>query len=106
MRRLNSTSVTKAHLGNGPAVMRRLTSFFPSWFLAGPWLKSSAQVGIPVPDGGLYFGNPREDRQAECLMKTQEQKPGMKACPAEGSPGYQPGLVSLVPLANPSSTHQ
>lgn len=32
VRRLNSTSATKAHLGNGPGE----TSFLPNWFLVGP----------------------------------------------------------------------
>lgn len=32
VRRLNSTSATKAHLGNGPGE----TSFLPDWFLVGP----------------------------------------------------------------------
>lgn len=54
-------SATKAHLGNGPLVMTKMTFFFPSWFLAGPWLQPSTHVVMPL---GSAFSEPK-GRQAE-----------------------------------------
>lgn len=87
MTQFSSTSVIKAHPGNGLAVMRKLTSFLASWLLAGPRLQSSPGQMV----GGLYFWNPRGNRQNECLMKTPEQKPGVKPFPEEESLGTSLG---------------
>lgn len=84
VRQFNSTSVIQAHPGNGLVVMRKLTSFLTSWLLAGPWLAQIEGVG-------LYFWNPRGNRQNACLMKTPEQKPGVKPFPAEESLGTSLG---------------
>lgn len=64
------TSVTKAHLG-----IRRMASFFPRWFLADP---SILYLGRDACAYGVYFWNSKKDRHFVCLMRTQEQNPGIK----------------------------
>lgn len=80
MRQLKSTSVTKAHVSNGPVVTSRVTFFLklvPCWSLA----QSSTHVEMSVPMGSV-FPEPNRRPQRECLMKgDQEQNPRVKHRP-------------------------
>ena len=96
MTQFSSTSVIKAHPGNGLAVMRKLTSFLASWLLAGPRLQSSSgQMG------GSVFLEPKGKQAERVSYEDPRAEAWGEAISCRSVSWYQPGLLSLVPLVNP-----